>query len=89
METLSVNEIADKIVKVGSSRGHDVKIKTIKNPRIEKEEHYYNPVYQGLIDIGVEPHYLTDDVISKIFEIVEKYNSNIREDVIFRGIQWG
>lgn len=89
METFSVNELAELTRKVGKMRGHDVDIKSISNPRKEAEEHYYNPTYQGLQDIGVEPHYLTEDVMSRLFETVEEYRDNIRKEVIFKGIKWG
>ena len=88
METFSVNELAEKVYAVGSARGHEVTIDHIENPRKEAEEHYYNPVYQGLIGIGVEPHYLTDEVLVSFFEAVENYRDNVRRDVIFRGIKW-
>ena len=38
--------------------------------------------------MGVNPHYLTDEVLNDIFKIVEKYQKNIRKEVIFRGIKW-
>lgn len=88
METFSVNDLANKIFKIGNERNHNVKIDNIKNPRKESESHYYNPVYQGLIDIGVKPNYLTDEVINDIFKVVEKHSKNIRKEVIFRGIKW-
>jgi UDP-sulfoquinovose synthase len=88
METFSVNELADMTQRVGNSLGFDVQIKNIENPRKEAEEHYYNPSYQGLIDIGVQPHYLTDEVLKGMFRVVEKYKDNIRKDVIFKGIKW-
>jgi len=88
METFSVNELAKKIHRIGIERQHKVEIDHIDNPRIESEDHYYNPVYQGLVDIGVEPHYLTDEVVNSIFKIVEHHSKNIRKDVIFRGIKW-
>ena len=88
METFSVNELADMTQRVGNSLGFDVQIKNIENPRKEAEEHYYNPSYQGLIDIGVQPHYLTDEVLKGMFRVVEKYKENIRKDVIFKGIKW-
>ena len=74
-ETFSVNQLANLISAVGNDRGHNVEIKQVKNPRIELEEHYYNPVYQGLTDIGLTPNYLTSDVIHKFFLIVEKYKN--------------
>ncbi|NND81365.1 MAG: NAD-dependent epimerase/dehydratase family protein [Gammaproteobacteria bacterium] len=88
METFSVNELAELTQKVGNQMGLDVEIKPIENPRKELEEHYYNPTYQGLVDIGVEPHYLTDDVMRSMFEVVMKHRENIRKDVIFKGIKW-
>ncbi len=88
METFSVNELAELTQKVGNARGHNVEIKSIPNPRREAEEHYYNPTYQGLQKIGVKPHYLTEEVMDRLFEVVERYRNNIREDVIFKGIKW-
>lgn len=88
METFSVNELAEMTRRVGKTLGYDVQIKNLENPRKEAEDHYYNPTYQGLIDIGVEPHYLTDEVMASIFRVVEKYKDNIRKDVIFKGIKW-
>jgi UDP-sulfoquinovose synthase len=88
METFSANQLADKVQRVGITLGYDVKINHIENPRKESEEHYYNPTYQGLVDIGVEPHYLTDEVLTGMFKIVEKFRDNIRKHVIFRGVKW-
>lgn len=89
METFSVNQLAELTQKIGNQRGHNVEIKSLPNPRKEAEEHYYNPTYHGLKEIGVEPHYLTDDVMAGMFETVERYKHNIRKDVIFKGIKWG
>ncbi|MBW1613695.1 MAG: NAD-dependent epimerase/dehydratase family protein [Deltaproteobacteria bacterium] len=89
METFTANELAKKVQRVGNNLGYNVKIDHLENPRREAEEHYYNPTYQGLIDIGVTPHYLTDEVMEGMFRIVEEYKINIRKDVIFKGITWG
>jgi UDP-sulfoquinovose synthase len=88
METFSVNDLAEMTRRVGESLGYKVEIQNLENPRKEAEEHYYNPTYQGLIDIGVKPHYLTDDVMAGMFEIVGRFKDAIRRDVIFRGIKW-
>ncbi|MCK4604712.1 MAG: NAD-dependent epimerase/dehydratase family protein [Deltaproteobacteria bacterium] len=88
-ETFSVNELAAKVAKIGKERGHNVEIKSIENPRVELEEHYYNPTYTGLKDLGLTPHYLTDEVLHEMFDVVEKYKDNIQEHKIFRGIKWG
>lgn len=88
METFSANELAEITKRVGDKMGYDVTIDHIENPRKEMEEHYYNPTYQGLQDIGVVPHYLTDEVMEGMFKVVDRYKDNIRKDVIFRGIKW-
>jgi UDP-sulfoquinovose synthase len=87
-EVFSVNQIADRIKRVGDARGLNVEIKNIENPRVELEDHYYNPVSTGLLDLGLEPHYLNDDIVNGFFDIAEKYKSNINSDAIFRGITW-
>ncbi|MCI5218666.1 MAG: NAD-dependent epimerase/dehydratase family protein [Candidatus Electrothrix sp. LOE2] len=88
METFSANELAEKTKRVGENLGYQITINHLENPRKEAEEHYYKPTYQGLIDIGVEPHYLTDDVLEKMISLVGKYKNNIRKDVIFKGVKW-
>ena len=88
METFSVNELAELTKKVGDSLDLNVEIKPIENPRKEMEDHYYNPAYQGLVDLGVKPNYLTEEVMKGMFDVVMKYKENIRKDVIFKGITW-
>jgi len=88
METFSANSLAELTQTVGKQLGYDVKINHIENPRKEAEEHYYNPTYQGLLDLGVSPHYLTEESMQGIFKVVEKHKENIRKDVIFKGVKW-
>ena len=87
-ETFSVNDLADKVRSVGNLLGLNVQIKSIENPRKEKEEHYYNPKHTGLLDLGLEPNYLTDDVLAGMLEQAMKHKNNIAEHKIFRGINW-
>jgi UDP-sulfoquinovose synthase len=88
METFSVNQLAHMTKEAGDLVGYQVKIKHIENPRIEQEEHYYNPTYQGLTEIGVKPHYLSTKVMIEMFKVVSRYKNNIRRETIFRGVKW-
>lgn len=88
VETFSVNTIAERIKAAGKEIGIDVAIKSIENPRIEKEEHYYNPQHTGLIDIGLKPNPLTNEVIIEVMEKVKRHKDNIDRDKIFRGTKW-
>lgn len=87
-EPFSVNQLAAKVKHVGDRLGYNVKIEHIENPRIEKEEHYYNVHYTGLLDLGLKPHYLTDGVLEEIFKVVDRYKDRINREAIFRGIKW-
>jgi len=87
-EAFSVNQLAEKVRKVGQKLGYQVEIKNIENPRVEKEEHYYNPTYSGLLELGLTPHYLTDDALEGMFKVVDQYKKQINRDAIFRGIKW-
>lgn len=87
-EVFSVNELAAKVQSAAKKHGYEVKINNIENPRKEKEEHYYNPKYTGLMEIGLKPHYLTEEVLEDLFKAVEKYKENINRNAIFRGIKW-
>ena len=88
METFSVNEIASKIMKEGNILGYKVTKQNIPNPRKEKEKHYYNPKYQGLLDIGVQPHYLDSESICDLFRTVEKYKERIKNNLIYPRVKW-
>ena len=88
VETFTVNELAKKVQRVGNKFDLKVQIKSIENPRKEMEEHYYNPAHTGLLDLGLIPHYLTDDLLSILIEKIIKYKNRIREDVIFCGVKW-
>jgi len=87
-ETFSVNELAARIKAVGDRLGYNVELNQIENPRVEKEDHYYNPKYTGLVELGLEPHLLTDEVLEGMFKMVDKYKDKINIDAIFRGVQW-
>jgi len=88
METFSVNQLASLTQKVGQAMGYDVRIQHLNNPRREAEEHYYNPTYQGLQDIGVTPHFLNTGTMEGMFKLVEQHKDNIRKEVIFNGVSW-
>jgi len=88
VETFSVNDLALKVSEVGKSLGYQVNINFMPNPRVEKEEHYYNPACTGLLDLGLQPHYLTTEILVNMFKLVEKYQGNINREAIFRGVGW-
>jgi len=87
-QTFTVNQLAEMVKKVGDKLGYPTTIQHVENPRVEKEEHYYNPKYTTLLELGLKPTYLTDEVICATFKVLEKYKDKINKETIFRGYKW-
>jgi UDP-sulfoquinovose synthase len=87
-ETFSVNQLAQKVQQVARSMGFKADISAVENPRKEAEEHYYNPVHTGLLELGLKPHYLTNEVLAGLIEFAAKHKDKIRTEQIYRKVRW-
>ena len=45
----------------------------IENPRVELEQHHYDPVHTKLLDLGLEPRLLSDTLIESMFATIERF----------------
>jgi UDP-sulfoquinovose synthase len=88
VETFSINKLAAQVQAVGNRMGLDVKVESIPNPRRESEDHYYNPDHSGLLELGLKPHYLTDEVIEGMLTQVLKYKDQIDTRKIMPRVSW-
>ncbi|MGD8943591.1 MAG: NAD-dependent epimerase/dehydratase family protein [Desulfobacterales bacterium] len=87
-ETFSVNDLAVKVKEAGNKIGINVDIQHVENPRLEAEAHYYNPCHTGLLELGLSPHYLSEDVLIEMMEHVIKYKDQIKHEQICRTVTW-
>jgi UDP-sulfoquinovose synthase len=87
-ETFSVNELAARVQEAGAKLSFNVEIQNIENPRVEAEAHYYNPSHTGLLDLGLSPHYLSEESLIEMMKCVIKYRDQIRMDQIHLNIKW-
>lgn len=87
-EQFTVNELAERIKRAGDKLNLNVQIKAIDNPRKEVEEHYYNAKHSGLLELGLKPHYMTDEVLTKMLRQVINYKDNIESGKIFPRVKW-
>ncbi len=87
-ETFSVNDLAEKVRSAGDQLQLNVDIQHVENPRIEAEEHYYNPKHSGLMKLGLTPHYLNDQILAQMMEYVIKHKSQIINEQIYRKVKW-
>ena len=81
-------DFAGKIQSVGNRLGLKVEIRSIENPRKEAEEHYYNPAHSGLIELGLKPHFMTEDVIAGMLERVIEHRDAIDVGRIMPRVRW-
>ena len=87
-ELFSVNDLANKVFTVGNDMGLNVSISNIKNPRKEKETHYYNATNTSLLDLGLKPNLLTDHALESMIAFVLKYKKLIDKDKIMPSVSW-
>jgi UDP-sulfoquinovose synthase len=87
-EQFSVNSLAERVQRVGNAMSLNVQVSNIENPRKELEDHYYNAKHTGLTDLGLKPHYLTDEVIASMLERVIKYKDSIDRTIIMPRVRW-
>jgi UDP-sulfoquinovose synthase len=87
-QTFSVNDLAQKVQESGKRLGLDVKIKAITNPRVEAEDHYYNPKHTGLLELGLKPNLLSGDVLDEMIGFVQKYKNSVNQQCIMPQVKW-
>jgi len=84
-EQFSVLELAEIIR--DTYRGN-VHITRIENPRVEAAEHYYNAVHSRLIDLGLQPHNLSDTLIDSLFSITESNKQHVDHSLFDPSVRW-
>ncbi|WP_250258212.1 NAD-dependent epimerase/dehydratase family protein [Dermabacter sp. Marseille-Q3180] len=87
-ESFSVEELAVKVVSAAAQLGIDARIDHLENPRVEKYHHYFNAVNTCLIDLGLEPHLLTESVLVEILESARAHTDRVKNELILPGVTW-
>ncbi len=87
-EQWSVLQLAQRVQQVAATMGIEATIEHMSNPRVEKEEHYYNAKHTKLIKLGLEPHLLTDETIRTLLNKAIRYRDRIKLDYIPAQVQW-
>ena len=87
-EFASLNELAEKIKQYASKINLKPQIKNINNPRIEEENHYYNPKNTSLLSLGLKPIYFDDEQIKIMLNFINKYKSRVDLSLLEPKIFW-
>jgi UDP-sulfoquinovose synthase len=87
-EQFSVSELAELVKRSAADVGYDVEIQEFPNPRVEMEEHYYNPVHTKLLDLGLEPHLLGEELVRSMLGIIAVHKDRVIERAIVPQTRW-
>jgi len=87
-EQFSVNQLADLVKDAGAKLGLDVVVQHIQNPRVEAEEHYYNAKHTRLLDLGLQPHHLSDTLLDSEIRVAMKYRDSADPSIINPRVNW-
>jgi len=87
-EQFSVLELAELVKGAGEHLGYAVEIQHCENPRVEKEQHYYNAVHTKLLDLGLEPTLLGEELVESMIHTIERYKGNAIESAIDPRTRW-
>jgi len=87
-EQFSVEQLAQKVHEAAKTKGLRTEIAHLDNPRVEKENHYYNAQHTKLLDLGLKPHLLSDSLLDSLLSIAIKYRDNISREMIAPRVNW-
>ena len=89
-EVYDLTELALKVQKVASGLGLKVEVRNVENPRMELEEHYYNPDHKHLLDLGYQPTHNIEAEMAIMLKDLIKYKPRIeaRAHALMPDIRW-
>jgi UDP-sulfoquinovose synthase len=87
-EQFSVLELAHQVQTAGKNMGFDVTIAHLPDPRVEKEEHYYNAKHSKLLDLGLQPHFLSESLLDSLMNIAVRYRDRVDRTLFLPRVNW-
>jgi UDP-sulfoquinovose synthase len=87
-EQFTVNQLAERVRQAGAELNINVVINHIENPRKELEEHYYNAKHHGLLELGLKPHFMTQETLVEMIEHILRHKAKIDVRKILPRVKW-
>jgi UDP-sulfoquinovose synthase len=84
-EAMSVLEIAKLVADL---HPNVVTVEHLDNPRVEAETHYYKVVHTGLLELGLQPHLLSDTLLTSLYEIADRYKHRADLAALRPAVRW-
>jgi UDP-sulfoquinovose synthase len=87
-EQFSVLDIARMVQEAGRNFGTKVEIDHIPDPRVEAEQHYYNAKHSKLLDLGLQPHYLSESLLDSLMNVAQRYRDRVDPTIMLPQVNW-
>lgn len=87
-EQFSILQLAHMVQTAAKKFGLNVQIEHLPDPRVEAEEHYYNAKHTKLVDLGLQPHLLSESLVDSLVNIAVQYRDRIDTSVLFPRVNW-
>ncbi|AFY55116.1 nucleoside-diphosphate-sugar epimerase [Rivularia sp. PCC 7116] len=87
-ELFSISDLAMMVKKAGNAIGLNVDINHLENPRVELEQHYFNAKNTKLLDLGLQPHLLSDSLLDSLLNFAVKYQQRVDNKQILPKVSW-
>ncbi len=87
-EQFSILDIARKVQEAGKNFGTKVEIDHIPDPRVEAEQHYYNAKHSKLLNLGLQPHYLSESLLDSLMNVALKYHDRVDPTIMLPQVNW-
>ena len=87
-EVFTVLELAEIVVAAAAKVGIEARLSHIDNPRVELEEHYYNPRNDALLALGLEPRLLSEELVEDMLSRVSRHAAAIDRETLLPTVRW-
>jgi UDP-sulfoquinovose synthase len=87
-ETFSILQLAELVADQARKLGLAAEILHLPNPRVEQEQHHYNPTHTKLLELGLQPRLLSNELIDTMMTTILEYKDRIKQEVILPKVKW-
>jgi UDP-sulfoquinovose synthase len=87
-EIFSIAQLAEMVRDQARKLGFQVQLEHLPNPRVELEEHHYHVVHDHLLALGLQPRFLSDELIGSMLNKISGARARIRMQTILPQVSW-
>lgn len=87
-EIFSIQELAETVRAAAAKLGYPTEIAHLPNPRVEKEEHTYHASNDSLLQLGLQPIKLSEELVNSMLVKIISAKKAINTSIIQPRVSW-